>query len=282
MAEAVRNELALSFPYPIVVVKSISSALWKARIRRSYPDVNWCKNEVPMFVHIPKTGGTSIRSHLNDANSERNLTLRNYHELWRYLTHYGSGSPPLSVVLVHLPISFLTDVGFVDPDCGIPHIVTVVRQPEKRYPSAFADCRRKRLVPRRMSREKIIEHLAMRNRVLTQSYLRDFFPIFLAPMSAYLEGLSEEHLRLVHIDDLDSVLPTMGVAGRDVSWQNPGSKNDQYLSKSDREALSGTELALVQKFYAEDYALVLRSLEGPEETVHSEEDTKAGERNIPS
>jgi hypothetical protein len=260
MAEAVRNELALTFPYSIVIVKRISSALWKARIRRSYPDVNWCKNGVPVFVHIPKTGGTSIRSRLNDEYSERNLTLRNYHELWRFLTNYGSGSPPLSVALVHLPISFLTDVGFVDPDCGIPHIVTVVRQPEKRYPSAFADCRRKRLVPRRMSREKIIKHLAMQKRDLTQSYLRDFFPVFLAPMSAYLEGLSEEHLRLVHIDDLDSLLPILGVVARGLNRKNPGSKNDQYLSESDRAGLSGTELALVQKFYAEDYELVLRSL----------------------
>jgi len=193
-----------------------------------------------LFVHVPKTGGTTVESMLKDAGWSMGF--------WSRLQDEPKGQTRLRTCSPqHYHAALLRQVVRI---ARFDHIAVIVRHPEARFRSEFAWAHRNK--PEVAGDEKTVEEWARR---VTTNYAKDHFlrdnhirpqAEFVLPGSAvfkFEDGLADVIAKMNANWDL-------GLAATVPHEKNSGTKG--AISSRD-VVLNDATRALVREFYAADF-----------------------------
>jgi hypothetical protein len=153
-------------------------------------NIRWSSLEL-LFIHIPKTGGTSVQKILGAHGGIRVTSLRDI--LW--LVENLPSSEVQIVTLSHLEPAVLFDLGLIEPqDVGKFDVFTVVRHPYDRIRSAYLHHQRPKEPQARWAQKVRFEsYVARVSRSTFRMYYRNGFGLSHAsPAAQWFENLPLE------------------------------------------------------------------------------------------
>ncbi len=208
-----------------------------------------------IFIHIPKTAGTSIRASLRKELTVGYLEVYGLGDLVRWFR--SNDTLPSAVALIHLPVRFLRDLGFpIDSNSeSLPYIFTTVRDPVARFASALVDAHRKGLLPKKFSARDAIEILA-RSPLKPNDHVRRLVTTFFAPQCKFVDGVDPGLLKVFRVEDLDDSSRIWPGQTLPLPRENLRSRREVDSDALSSEQLPENERSQILGLYALDRPLV--------------------------
>jgi hypothetical protein len=253
----IRFEIATKAPQIFLLFESyVSRSLTHRSLRRRVREAKQRGSRTSViFIHIPKTAGSSVRTSLRREMTGTHLEVYGLEDLVRWFR--SNDTLPFAITLVHLPFKFLRHLGFPtdrEPEFS-PYIFTTVRDPIARFQSALVDARKKRLLPQKFSAREAIEIL---NRCPLQpnEHVRRLVTTFFAPQSKYVEGVDSSLLAVFRVEELDHSSRIWPGQTLPLPRRNVGSQSKDHGEPLSPDQLSQSERAQLLFLYANDRRLV--------------------------
>lgn len=150
-----------------------------------------------IFLHLPKTGGTSIKSILEQQYGDSLLKISSARQIAFSLV---SNFQPKAIVLNHVSPQILNATRALSLDSFDGDFFTIVREPTKRFESGFVYGRNRSFWPRTWEREQVLRHLSKINGRIGLTKAKGVF--FLRPQVDFLVFDGVERLRVLELERL--------------------------------------------------------------------------------
>jgi hypothetical protein len=199
-----------------------------------------------IFIHIPKTAGTTIGANLHRRFGDRYAVVGSHKDILTWLEE--GRNPPKSVRLNHVPPELLLRSGmFERHNLADGRVFTVVRDPLARFFSGFHYARSRGHIPPKTTEFQLLRKLevcvARRQPEASKSVGIAFF----RPQVEFFSGLDRFEISIFRFDDV--------VAGRTRLPFTTGASINATLYPPYPRALSDREREVFETIYHADLAL---------------------------
>lgn len=184
------DEFANAYPRCGLVLREAANVPWvlmaiiiQAATRKTFSEVE------TIFLHIPKTGGTSVKSILEESYGISLLKISSARDIVSALL---SSTTPKAIILNHVFPQILSATRVLSLDNFEGNFFTIVRNPRERFESGFIYGNLRSFWPRSWGREEILGRLASPMQKPGFSKARGVF--FLRPQSDFLAFQGVERL----------------------------------------------------------------------------------------
>jgi hypothetical protein len=164
--------------------------------------ISWNSVE-SIFVHIPKTAGTSVRMELAETYGQSLLEVSSFRDVFLWIK--SRKESPRAVVLNHVSAQALVDSKTVATEnLGNAGVFTVFRSPVERFHSAFEYARRVGYIEQSLTRIELLRVLS--RKPWPQSALQKTLGIvFFRPQVDFLAGLEPSTVAVHRFDHLETL-----------------------------------------------------------------------------
>lgn len=150
-----------------------------------------------IFLHLPKTGGTSVKALLEESYGASLLKISSARDIAMSLL---SNSQPKAIVLNHVLPEILTTTRVLSFSTFEGDFFTIVRDPTKRFESGFTYGSARAFWPKNWGRQEVLRRLARIGPKAGLTKAKGVF--FLRPQVHFLAFRGVEYLRTLRLEEI--------------------------------------------------------------------------------
>jgi hypothetical protein len=245
---ATRRRWSFVAPRAIFFLKDWPQRAPLQKVRTLAPEKrNWGDEVEVIFLHIPKTGGSSLGQALKIRYGDGYIVINSVVEV---LEHLESGrSAPRAIRLNHLPPLALVQSGILDASLlEDSKLVSIIRDPRARFLSAFYYASERGWLPPKTSQLDVLAALNKpRWQPLGPRLSKSTGLAFFRPQTSFFAGVNPSKITLYRFDDF---FKSSGERGLEIREK----LNSGFYPKGG-PTLSEEAAELLCEVYAQDYDL---------------------------